>query len=70
MKTKRNLSGVYFRVKNEETGGFENIVFEDLTEDQQHEMMNDRNIEWLKALAIILAKTLNEIGDQFNIIKE
>lgn len=32
MKTKRNLSGIYFRTKNEETVKFDNIVFEDVSE--------------------------------------
>lgn len=67
MKTKRNLSGIYFRTKNEETGKFDNIVFEDLSEYQQNEMMNDRSEEWLKSLAKQLANTLNNIGEQFNI---
>jgi hypothetical protein len=64
---KRGLSGIYFRAKNEETGKFENIVFEDLSEEQQDEMMNGRSEEWLKSLAKQLASTLRAIGDQFDI---
>lgn len=67
---KRGLSGIYFRVKNEETGGFENRVFEDLTEDQQNQMMEGRSEEWLKSLSVSLAKTLRRIGDQFDISVE
>lgn len=67
MKTKRNLSGIYFRVKNEETGKFENVVFEDLSEEQQDEVMNGRSEEWLKSLAKGLANTLNNIGEQFDL---
>ena len=48
---KRGLSGIYFRAKNEETGKFENFVFEDLSEEKQDEMMNGRSEEWLKSLA-------------------
>ena len=69
MKTKRNLSGIYFRSKNEETNRFDNIVFEDLSESEQDKVMNDRPIEWVKSLATQLAKTINEIGDKFDIIK-
>jgi hypothetical protein len=64
---KRGLSGIYFRAKNEETGKFENIVFEDLSEEQQDEMMNGRSEEWLKSLSKQLASTLRSIGDQFDI---
>ena len=64
---KRGLSGIYFRAKNEETGKFENFVFEDLTEEQQDEMMSGRSEEWLKSLAKQLASTVRTIGDQFNI---
>lgn len=69
MKTKRNLSGIYFS-KNEETGKFDNVVFEDLTEQQQDEMMDGRSEEWLKSLAKQLANTLNSIGEQFDIAIE
>lgn len=70
MKTKRNLSGIYFRVKNEETGEIDSVVFEDLSEQQQDEMMNGRSEEWLKSLAKKLANTLNNIGEQFDIATE
>ena len=67
MKTKRGLSGIYFRSKNEETGKFENVAFEDLEVDKQDTYMKDRNKKWLKSLAKQLANTLNDIGDQFEI---
>ena len=66
MKTKRNLSGIYFRFK-EETGKWGNWVFEDLPEEKQDEYMNRRGEEQLKSLAKNLANTLNNIGDQFDI---
>ena len=61
---KRNLDGVYFRI------GTENICFSDLTEEQQDEIMSGRNEEWLKSLCKILAKTIREIGDQFDMVCE
>lgn len=70
MKNKRNLSGVYFRSKNEETGKFDNVVFEDLTEQEQDQQMNGRSEEWLKSLAKILANTLNDVCEQFDITSE
>lgn len=65
-KEKRNLSGIYFKVKNEE-GKYENVVFEDLLEHQQREQMNVRSEEWLKSLAIRLANTINELSEKFDI---
>ena len=58
----RALDGVYFRI------GKENICFSDLTEEQQDEVMKNRSEEWLKSLCKILAKTLKDIGDQFDIM--
>lgn len=52
MKTRRNLSGIYFRSKNEETGRYDNVVFEDLTREEQDKMMEGREVQWLKSLAI------------------
>lgn len=61
---KRNLDGVYFRI------GTENICFSDLTEEQQDEVMKDRDTEWLKSLCKILAKTLKDIGDELDMVCE
>lgn len=70
MKYKRNLSGIYFRSKNEETGKWDNVVFEDLTEEEQDKQMNGRSEEWIKSLAKQLANTLNNIGEQFDILSK
>lgn len=70
MKTKRNLSGIYFRHKPEGAEKFENWVFEDLPEEEQSRVMEGRTDEWLKGLAKQLANTLNEIGEHFEIAKE
>ena len=61
MKTKRELSGIFFRI------GKENIVFEDLESEQQDKMMEDRNDEWLKSLAKSLANTINNLGETFDL---
>ena len=67
MKERRNLSGIYFRSKNEATGKYDNVVFEDLTDEEQDKMMEGRGEEWLKSLAKQLSNTLNNIGEQFDI---
>ena len=67
MKTKRGLSGIYFRVKNKETGKFETTAFEDLSEEQQDEVMKNKDIEFIKSLAKQLTNTLNGIGDQLDL---
>jgi len=68
MKLNRGLSGCYFRFQNSETKKWENWCFEDLPEEKQDEYMNDRNEEWIRGLVKILANTINEIADQFDII--
>ena len=63
---KRNLDGVYFRVKNEE-GQWDNVCFSDLSDEQKMEMLKDRSEDWLKSMCMILANTIKKIGDQFDI---
>ena len=58
---RRNLDGVYFRI------GTENICFSDLTEDQMEDVMENRSVEWLKSMCVILGKTIREMGDEFDI---
>lgn len=69
IKEQRNLSGIYFRFKNEDTGKMENRVFEDLPIEQQDVVMKGRDIEWVKSLAKQLANTLRDIGDSFDIMR-
>ena len=66
---KRNLDGVYFRIKNEDNK-WDNICFSDLTEEQQDEVMKDRGEEWLKSMCKILANALKTIGNEFDIVCE
>lgn len=69
MKTRRNLSGIFFREKNHKTGKWENVCFEDLPEDRQKEIVAKNGKEWVGNLAIILSNTLNEIGDQLDLMR-
>jgi hypothetical protein len=62
-----NLSGIYFRYQNKDTGKWENWCFEDLPEEKQIEFTATKSTEWLQSLALKLAKTLREVGDEFGI---
>ena len=66
-KEQRNLSGIYFRVKR--SAGFKNVCFEDLSADEQNQMMLENDKDWLMSLAQQLANTLNEIGNHFDVMK-
>jgi len=70
MTTRRNLSGVFFRTQDPENKKWGNVVFEELSEVEQKRVMKGRSKEWLQNLATILANTLKEIGDKFDIVKE
>jgi len=70
MTTRRNLSGVFFRTQDPENKKWGNVVFEELSEVEQKRVMKGRSKEWLQSLATILANTLKEIGDKFDIVKE
>lgn len=66
-KEQRNLSGIYFRV--ERPAGFKNVCFEDLSAEEQKEVVADYDKNALFSLAQQLANTLNEIGNHFDIVK-
>ena len=70
MKTKRSLSGCYFRFKNPDTDKWENWCFEDLPTEEQNKIMKEHDIEWARRMIILLADTINEIGEHTNIAKE
>jgi SMC interacting uncharacterized protein involved in chromosome segregation len=61
MKVRRNLSGIYFRSKNEKTEEWTNVVFEDLSLEEQDRVMKNREIQWLKSLIDKLFETYSGI---------
>lgn len=65
---KKNLDGVYFRV--ERNGKWDNICFSDMTKEERNEVMENRDSEWLKSMCQILADTIVNIGEQFDLISE
>lgn len=64
----RNLDGIYFRVQR--NNKWQSICFSDLTEKEMKEVIKDKSNEWLQSLAIGLAKTLRNIGDQLDLYME
>ena len=69
MKTKRNLSGIYFRHQNE-NGKWENRCFEDLPDDKQEEILATRDKEWLISMVTNLCDTINRIGDKLDLMSD
>ena len=65
MKSKRNLSGIYFRHEVDEK--WENWVFEDLPEEKQDEILNEYDKEAVQRLAKLLANTITQLGEHFDI---
>jgi hypothetical protein len=70
MKTKRSLSGIYFRYQNPENNKWENWCFEDLPEEEQNKIIDVNTIEWLKSMIKILSNRLNDIGNQLDLTTE
>jgi len=64
---KRNISGVFFRVQ-EEDGSWGNRVFEDLSEKEQEKILEGRGEDWLKQMVKHMANTIRRIGDQFGVV--
>lgn len=65
---KRNLDGIYFRVKRDEK--WDNVCFSDMTQDEMENVMNNRDIDWLKSMCVQLGRTIRDIGDQLDIVCE
>lgn len=65
----RNLSGVFYRNYNGSIEKWENIAFEDLPKSRQKFIVDKMSKGELSRLILILSKTLKEIGDEFDIIK-
>ena len=68
VKTQRELSGIYFRYQNPETQKWENRCFEDMTEEEQRELLAKKEPEFLIGMAIALAQTINHLGETFDIV--
>lgn len=70
MLKKRNLSGVYFAIFNSDLNKYETRVFEDISEDEQDEILANLSTDWLISLVKNLAKSLRGIGDKYDIISD
>lgn len=64
----RNLDGVYFRVKREDK--WCTVCFSDLTDAEKVEVMQNKDVTWLKSLCITLGNTIKKIGDEFDLVTE
>ena len=63
----RDLDGTYFRVFR--GSKWEDVCFTDLTESEQREVLVRYNTKQLTNMCIKLARTIREIGDQFDIVR-
>ena len=64
----RHVDGCYFRVKR--NGRYKNICFSDLEREERIEVLNDKSKEFLISMCELLADTLKEIGNEFDIIRK
>lgn len=64
----RNLDSVYFRIKR--NNKWMTVCFSDLTDEEKEKMGDGKTLEWWKKLALIEAKELRGIGDEFDITGE
>ncbi len=64
-KTKRNLDGMFFRIKRD--GKYQNICFSDMMTEERLEVLKDKDVEFMRRMCLILAEKMREIGDKFDI---
>lgn len=65
MTTKRDLDGIYFRVKRGKY--WESICFSDLSDKEMDKVLEGHSVEWLKSTCKILGRTIRDIGDSLDI---
>ena len=65
---KRDLDGVYFRVKRH--GRYQTICWSDLTDDEREMLGSDRPLEWWKSMTGIMTKQLRLVGDELGIVMD
>ena len=65
MKKKRNLDGIYLRVKRGDK--YEAVCLSDMTREELEENLNAERGEWLKGAVIHLAEQLYYICEKFGI---
>lgn len=71
--TPRELCGVYFRVERD--GKWQNVCFSDMTDEEMEELKRryaeratpEQQAAYWFSMAMILAKTLHEVGEVFHI---
>ncbi len=68
MTTKRELDGVYFRVKRGKH--WESICFSDLSDEEMDKVLEGHSVQWLKSVCKILGRTIRGIGDKLDICRE
>jgi hypothetical protein len=68
MTMKRNLDGIFFRVKR--NGKYENVCFTDLNPDEIERVGAGRSAEWWKNVALHLKARINIIGEACNLVVE
>lgn len=62
----RHLDGVYCRVMR--NGNACSLAFTDLTHEEQEEFLQTLTPDGIKKMCFILAETLRDIADQFNVV--
>lgn len=69
MRKPRNLSRIYYRHLNAQTGKWENWCFEDLPPDEQFAKVKNATPEYL-VLITALADTIKRLGDECEIVRD
>lgn len=67
MRVKRDLDGIYLRIKR--NGKYQNLCLSDMTREELENNLNPDLGVWLKGAVIHLALTLHDIGEQFDIAR-
>ena len=67
-KKVRNLDNLKFRVLRNDK--YKMVCFTDLTYLEQKEVIKNKDKDEVKNITLELARTLRQIGEEFNIVKE
>ena len=70
MKEQRNLSGIYYRSFDKAQDKWVNICFEELSETEQDNIINNYTDVRKANLIKLLAETINRIGNELDLYSE
>lgn len=64
----RKLDGAFFRIKRD--GKYQNICFSDMNTEEKLQVLNGKDIDFVKRLCLTMSEELRRLGDKFDFVRK